>query len=104
MGGFCLITLNLKRLNTKELTIEMANRLQISGEEVNALFLALSNNIGDELCKGNLVSVSGFGVFEARRKKERIFVDPVSKERLMSPPKQILAFKMSAVLKEKLNQ
>lgn len=91
-------------MNTKELTIQMADRLQISSEEVNALFAALANNIGDELCRGNLVSVSGFGVFEARRKKERIFVDPATKERQMAPPKQTLAFKMSTVLKDKLNQ
>lgn len=90
-------------MNTKEIINELKNRLQSDPETVETLCKALSDTLGDELCNGNIVSVSGFGVFEARRKKERIFVDPVTKNRLMSPPKQVLAFKMSSVLKDKLN-
>lgn len=91
-------------MNSKELTSEIKKQLQIDPSKVDALFAAFAQNIGNELCNGNSVAAVGFGVFEARRKKERIFVDPVSKDRVMSPPKQTLAFKMSTVLKDKINQ
>lgn len=90
-------------MNTKEIISELKERLQTDSETINKLCNAFAETLGEELCNGNSLSVSGFGVFEARRKKERIFVDPTTKDRLMSPPKQVLAFKMSNVLKEKLN-
>ncbi len=90
-------------MNTKEITSEIKKQLQTDAETTDALFASLADALGDELCNGNSVSISGFGVFEARRKKERLFVDPTTKDRMMTPPKQVMAFKMSNILKDKLN-
>ena len=49
------------------------------------------------------VALPGFGTFESRKRAERISLHPVSGKRLLIPPKIILGFKPSAVLKNKLN-
>lgn len=91
-------------LNTKEISLEIRKRLQIDSETSDALFSSFVNALKEEMLSGNSLSIPSFGIFEARRKKERISINPVTKQRLLSPPKQSLAFKMSAILKDKLNQ
>lgn len=51
--------------------------------------------------EGNAVSIQGFGTFEVKKKMERIFVNPVTKLRLLIPPKLVLTYRPSALLKEK---
>jgi len=90
-------------LNTKEITSEIRKRLQIDAETADALFASFTNCLKEEMLNGNSLSIPGFGIFEARRKKERISINPTTKQRLLSPPKQSLAFKVSAILKDKFN-
>lgn len=91
-------------MNTKEITSEIRKRLQLDAETTDALFSSFVDCLKEELLNGNSVSIPSFGILEARRKKERISINPVTKQRLLSPPKQSLAFKVSAILKDKLNQ
>lgn len=91
-------------MNTKEIISEIRKRLQLDADTANALFSAFSENLKNEILNGNSVSVPTFGIFEARRNKERISVNPTTKQRLLSPPKQTIAFKTSAILKDKFNQ
>ena len=49
------------------------------------------------------VSVSSFGTFEVKKKMERISVNPTTGKRYLIPPKLVLGFKQSNVLKEKFN-
>lgn len=81
----------------------MKKRLQVEMSDVDALMQAFSNALRDDLLDGNSVSIQGFGTFEVRRNKERISVNPVTKQRLLSPPKQTIAFKSSPILKDKFN-
>ena len=81
----------------------MRKRLQADSNEVELLMQAFVNCLRDELLDGNSVSVQGFGTFEVKRNKERISVNPTTKQRLLSPPKQTMAFKPSPILKDKFN-
>ena len=49
------------------------------------------------------VALPGFGTFEPRKRAERISLHPVTGKKLLIPPKIILGFKPSAILKGKLN-
>ena len=53
--------------------------------------------------KNDSVAIPGFGNFEPRKRMERISLHPVSGKRLLIPPKIVLGFKPSAILKGKLN-
>jgi DNA-binding protein HU-beta len=54
-----------------------------------------------ELQEGNVVTIQGFGTFEVKKKAERITVNPTTKQRMLVPPKLVLAYRPSGQLKEK---
>jgi len=47
------------------------------------------------------ISIQNFGSFEVKKKLERISVNPVTKQRMLVPPKLVLTFRPSNVLKDK---
>lgn len=50
------------------------------------------------------VAVPGFGTFETKKRLERINVHPSTGKRVLLPPKIVLGFKPSALLKQKINK
>jgi|MGYP000084431867 DNA-binding protein HU len=54
-----------------------------------------------QLQDGNTVAIQGFGTFEVRKKLERISINPATQQRMLIPPKLVLTYKPSAILKEK---
>ena len=54
-----------------------------------------------ELEEGNVIAVQGFGSFEVKKKAERISVNPTTKQRMLVPPKLVLTYKPSTLLKDK---
>ncbi|NLO71240.1 MAG: HU family DNA-binding protein [Porphyromonadaceae bacterium] len=56
-----------------------------------------------QLQDGKSIGFQSFGAFEVIKREERISVHPQSKERSLIPPKLVLNFKQSQILKEKIN-
>jgi len=67
---------------------------------MNTLLAAM----GERFQEGDSVQCPNFGVFEVKKKLERILVNPVSGQRMLVPPKLILAFKPSTSVKDKLRK
>ena len=63
---------------------------------------SLLSDMTQELQEGNVVTIQGFGTFEVKKKAERITVNPTTKQRMLVPPKLVLAYRPSGQLKEKL--
>ncbi|GAA6341475.1 hypothetical protein I090019C5_27130 [Phocaeicola massiliensis] len=57
--------------------------------------------MAQQLQDGNTVAIQGFGTFEVRKKLERISINPATQQRMLIPPKLVLTYKPSAILKEK---
>lgn len=55
----------------------------------------------EQLEDGNVIAIQGFGTFEVKKKVERISVSPTTKQRMLVPPKLVLTYKPSMLLKEK---
>lgn len=91
-------------MNTKELITELRNRLNLEEDKAEMLFDSTIKTIEKELLNNNSVNIQGFGMFEVRKKEERISVNPVTKQRMLVPPKLTLAFKPSSILKERINK
>ena len=91
-------------MNNKELTSELAKRLEKSQKDVSQLLEAAALTMKEEFSKGNSISFQGFGVFEIKKKEERIAVNPATQKRMVVPPKLVLNFKPSSILKEKLKE
>ncbi len=88
-------------MNNKEFTLELSRRLGYSIKETSELMASLLAGMSQQWQEGNAVSIQGFGTFEVKKKMERIFVNPVTKLRLLIPPKLVLTYRPSALLKEK---
>lgn len=55
------------------------------------------------LSEGEEIKVSGFGKFEVRSKGERVGRNPRTKVEIKIPARHVLRFKVSQVLKDRLN-
>lgn len=88
-------------MNNKEFTLELSRRLGYSIKDTSELMASLLAGMSQQWQEGNAVSIQGFGTFEVKKKMERIFVNPVTKLRLLIPPKLVLTYRPSALLKEK---
>ena len=90
-------------MNNKEFTSELSRRLGYNTKYTSELITSLLSDITQELQEGNAIGIQGFGTFEVKKKAERIVINPVTKLRLLVPPK-LLAFKPSPILKDKFKE
>ena len=74
------------------------NQSQTKTSELLDVAVALMN---EKLAEGAQLSVQHFGVFETRKKSERISVNPLTQERFLVPPKIVATFKPAVGLKER---
>ena len=88
-------------MNNKDFTSELARRLGYTIKDTSELMSSLLSDMTQELQEGNVVTIQGFGTFEVKKKAERITVNPTTKQRMLVPPKLVLAYRPSGQLKEK---
>ncbi|NLI35487.1 MAG: HU family DNA-binding protein [Bacteroidales bacterium] len=88
-------------MNNKEFIQELSKRLDISTTEaqdnVQKLIKVMTNQLEGE---NAAITVQNFGVFEVKKKLERISVNPVTQQRMLIPPKLSLSFRPSPKMKE----
>jgi len=90
-------------MNNKELIAELSARMGMTQVEVSSLVEEFIQTVIFELIRGNTIHFQGFGSFEVRKKEERVSVNPMTLKRTLIPPKLVVAFKMSNILKNKIN-
>ncbi|MEY8687805.1 HU family DNA-binding protein [Bacteroides sp. AN502(2024)] len=88
-------------MNNKEFTSELAERLGYTIKDTAELMGSLLFSMTQELEEGNVIVIQGFGSFEVKKKAERISINPVSKQRMLVPPKLVLSYRPSNTLKDK---
>ena len=88
-------------MNNKEFTSELAERLGYTIKDTSELMGSLLSSMTQELEEGNVIAIQGFGSFEVKKKAERISVNPTTKQRMLVPPKLVLTYKPSTLLKDK---
>lgn len=88
-------------MNNKDFISELSAKMGRSSKETADLVASLLSGMTRQLEEGNTVYIQGFGTFEVKKKVERISVNPVSKQRMLVPPKLVLSYKPSASLKDK---
>lgn len=88
-------------MNNKEFITELSLRLGTSTKEATQTIESLLSGLVEELQNGKSVTIQGFGSFEVKKKAERISVNPTTKERMLVPPKLVLSYKPSNIIKEK---
>lgn len=89
-------------MNNKGFISEVSRRIGKKVGDTQMLTYALVDVMNEFFQEGDSVTVNNFGTFEVKKRLERIMVSPNTKKRLLVPPKLVLAFKPSAVIKGKL--
>lgn len=89
-------------MDNKTLIDSLSRRLDISRDTVISLIEGLSQTIGENGSRLDSVSIPSFGSFEPRKRLERVALHPASGKRLLVPPKIVMTFKPSALLKQKI--
>lgn len=88
-------------MNNKEFISELSKRLGRNSKDTTDLVNAMSTILLEQLEGQKVIAVQGFGSFEVKKKMERVSVNPATQLRMLVPPKLVLSYKPSTVLKEK---
>lgn len=78
-------------------------KLDITKKDASDYVEAILETMKEELSAGENIKVSGFGKFEIRAKGERIGRNPRTGVEIKIPERCVLRFKVSQVLKDRLN-
>ena len=86
----------------KQFIEELQSRLGKDKKEIDNLFSDMLQILKDRCGQMDTLSIQGFGTFEARKKMERVSVNPATGKRMLIPPKIVLGFKPGTVIKNRL--
>lgn len=87
-------------MNNKDFISDLARKSGFTTRVTQQLVDALVSEISSQLEDGTPVAIANFGIFDVKKKLERVFVNPTTGQRLMSPPKLTVNFRPSQTLKD----
>lgn len=91
-------------MNNKEFINELSKQTNQSVSATTKLVNDTIRILEEHFQQNDIVTLSGFGSFEVKKKMERISVNPTTGKRYLIPPKLVLSFKQSNVLKDRFNE
>jgi DNA-binding protein HU-beta/integration host factor subunit alpha len=80
-------------MNNKEYISALARSTRRRNAETEQMIATVTKAITEHLQNGDSVQLSNLGVFEVKKKMERIIVNPGTGQRMLVPPKLVLNFK-----------
>ena len=89
-------------MEQKKLVGLVAEKLGRSTEDVSKLLDAFTGVVASKCGELDSIAIPSFGTFEPKKKNERVVINPSNGKRMLVPPKVVLSFKISNVLKGKL--
>ena len=89
-------------MDNKTLIDSISSAAGIDREKVQSIVSSFCDVLAERCIDMDSIVIPGFGQFEARKRKERLTVHPATGQRLMVPPKLVMNFKPSGVLKNKI--
>ena len=89
-------------MNNKELIASMATKMNAPKAVVATLLETTIATCSELLVEEKIIGFQSFGNFEVRKKEERLSVHPSTQIRTLIPPKLVVNFKQSNILKDKL--
>lgn len=93
---------NLYCMNNKEFIAELSSRTGYTKVFTQQMMDDLLIAMSDCFIEGDSVAVAGFGVFEVKKKMERVIVNPTTGANMLVPPKLVLNFRVSNAWKDKV--
>ena len=91
-------------MTSKEFISSLARTTDRSLKDTQILVNALVAEMTAQFEDGNHLVVPNFGTFEVKKKLERVLTSPSTGQRMLVPPKLVLTFKVSNVLKNRMQK
>ena len=91
-------------MNNKDFIAALASRTGMRSSETQRLVDTVVGAMGERFMEGDAVQLPNFGVFEVKKKLERIMVSPTTGQRMLVPPKLVLGFRPLPSWKDKLRK
>lgn len=85
-----------------ELIAVLAKRLNWTQKQTSEALESTVTVMNRNLEAGNSFNIQGFGLFETKKKGERVSVNPVTKQRFLVPPKITISFRPGQTIKDNL--
>ena len=87
-------------MNKTELVAAVAAKTGLTKKDAERVVNATLETVSETLIKGDKVSLSGFGIFEAKQREARVGRNPRTKETIEIPATRLPGFKASKTLKD----
>jgi len=91
-------------MNKKKIIEEIHEKIGFSRRETLAIVDSAIELMKGALAKGEPVMISSFGKFSPRERKARKGRNPQTGETITIPARKVVTFKVSRVLKERINE
>ena len=91
-------------MNNKEYIAELSRRLGYSQESTQRMVRSVLESVALKFDEGESVAVPEFGVFEIKKRMERIVTNPTNGQRMLVPPKIVVCFKSDQALKDMMKK
>lgn len=88
----------------KDLVSKLQQRLGVGCDRVEAMLESFSGIVTERCAQMDSIMIQGLGTFEARKKMERVAVNPTTGKRMLIPPKIVLVFKPNNAIKNRLKE
>jgi DNA-binding protein HU-beta len=90
-------------MNKKEMIQELSEKMKLSQAETKVLLDSTFDVLAEILAKGKTVNIHKFGTFSVTKLEKRKGFNPLINKWMMLPPKLRTRFKVSDILKERVN-
>ncbi len=91
-------------LTRADLSEAVYREVGLSRNESAELVESVLGHMSDALVRGETVKISSFGTFSVRQKNERVGRNPKTGTEVPIPPRRVLVFRPSHVLKDRINE
>lgn len=90
-------------MTRSDLSEAVYREIGLSRNESAELVESILTRIADSLVQGDTVKISSFGTFAVREKNERMGRNPKTGQEVPIPPRRVLVFRPSHILKDRVN-
>lgn len=95
----------MEKITKKELIQAIyLDNVEVAKRDVETVVNAVFEKMSEALEKGNICDIFGFGKFEIKERSERAGINPITKEKIVVPASNVVKFRPSKALKEKVNK
>ena len=91
-------------MNNKEYLAALSAKTGFTANDTRKMVQAVLKALTNELEDGNTIQISSFGIFEVKKRLERVINNPGTGKKMLVPPRLVLNFKPNSGIKEQLKK